>query len=204
MPSCHSLVTWTGVVLPPLRHWWDSNSHEPPVFCVCMYACVSLAVFSLSTFWWNKHHAHFSLLRSRGLVVTHKRYPCMPVCGEKASMQWLQQEIKLSNTIEHVCAVHIFSNPNTVGFWSGIIYTSGLQWFGSLIAQGAYFYFFSLQLFSTAPVSSNTFGAQLEVNNVWARKRIRKPLWTFCLCVLLYSTSVVSTFFFLFSLGFFF
>lgn len=42
----------------------------------CMYAC--MCEFSVWTVWWNKHHAHFCLLRSRGSVVIHKRHPCMP------------------------------------------------------------------------------------------------------------------------------
>lgn len=56
--------------------------------------------------------------------------------------------------------------------------------------KGADVYFphifvFSLKLFCAAPVLSNTFGAQLDVNNVWARRRIRKPLWTLSLSVCL-------------------
>lgn len=61
--------------------------------------------------------------------------------------------------------------------------------FNSLPLRGRlpFFLQFSLppSLSSTEPVLSNTFGAHLEVNNVWARRRIRKPLWTFCLCVCL-------------------
>lgn len=67
-------------------------------------------------------------------------------------------------------------------------------------------FLFSLQLFSTVPALSNTSGAQLEVNNVWARSRIKNPLWTFCLsaCLSAFDISCFHPPFFYFFLGHFF
>lgn len=145
----------------------------------------------------NITHAYFCSLEKLR-ICSHPQKASLYVMEDKASMRWLELENKNKTSpveFNMLCVgciypptpVHsrAFRRCNLRVWFEGNKFS--FFFYSSLIALKGHTSLFSWvsspppTLSSTAPVFSNTFGAQLEVNNVWARRRIRKPLWTFCL-----------------------